>query len=69
MLIYPALDDLLEQVDSKYTLVTTSAKRARQIREGSRPQVKTNSFKEVTIALEEIAEGKVQYERIRDGIK
>ncbi len=68
-MLYPAVDDLLEQVDSKYTLAITAAKRARQIKEGSRPQVKTDSIKDVSIALEEIAKGKVQYERIRDGIK
>lgn len=68
-MLYPAVDDLLEHVDSKYTLAITAAKRARQIKEGSRPQVQTDSIKDVSIALEEIAAGKVQYERIRDGIK
>ena len=68
-MIYPSLDDLIKQVDSKYTLVITAAKRARQLRDGSVKQVKTKSLKEVSIALEEIAEGKVEYERIRDGIK
>ncbi len=68
-MIYPSLDELIKHVDSKYTLVITAAKRARQIREGSFPQIKTKSFKDVSIALEEIAEGKIKYERYRDGIK
>ncbi|MFY9114738.1 MAG: DNA-directed RNA polymerase subunit omega [Dethiobacteria bacterium] len=68
-MIYPSVDSLIEKVDSKYTLTITTAKRARQIREGSRPQVKTNSLKEVSIALAEIADDKVKYERVRDGIK
>ncbi len=68
-MIYPPIDDLLEQVDSKYTLSIAAAKRARQIRGGTIPRVKTDSLKEVSIALEEIVEGKVKYERKRDGIK
>ena len=68
-MIYPSLDDLIKQADSKYTLTIIAAKRARQIREGSIPQIKTKSLKDVSVALEEIAEGKVKYERIRDGIK
>ncbi|NLI69566.1 MAG: DNA-directed RNA polymerase subunit omega [Firmicutes bacterium] len=68
-MIYPSVDSLVEKVDSKYTLAITAAKRARQIREGSRPQVKTSSLKEVSIALAEIADDKIMYERVRDGIK
>ncbi len=68
-MIYPALDELVKQFDSKYTLVVAAAKRARKIREGSVPLVRSRSRKEVSIALDEIAAGKIRYERIRDGIK
>ncbi len=68
-MLYPSIDKLLKHVDSKYTLTIAAAKRARQIRNGSIPLVKTNSFKDVTVALEEIASGKIKYERVRDGIK
>jgi DNA-directed RNA polymerase subunit omega len=68
-MIYPSIDQLLSKVDSKYTLVITAAKRGRQIRDGSKPAVNCNSRKEVTIALHEIAEGMIEYERFRDGIK
>ena len=72
-------DDLLAQVDSKYTLVTLSAKRAREINsyynqlgEGRAefvpPLVETGlRNKPLSIALEEIAEGKINSER-PDGV-
>ncbi len=55
----PSLDELLPKVDSRYTLVVTAAKRARQITDGSAPAVATRSDKPVTIALYEILHGKV----------
>ena len=74
----PRIDLLLEHVDSKYALVTMAAKRARQINnyyrssreEGSiddipPPLVDTRSSNILTIALEEIKEGKISY-RYRD---
>jgi DNA-directed RNA polymerase subunit omega len=60
-MIYPSPDKIDKQVDSKYALVILAAKRAKQLKEGSRPRVPTDSTNPLTIALEEIAEGKVQY--------
>ncbi len=68
-MIYPSIDDLLTKVDSKYTLVIAAAKRARQLRSGSKRTVVTDYRKDVTTALHEIEEGNIEYERIRDGIK
>jgi len=74
-LIEPTIDQLLERVDSKYTLVTLAARRAREINsyysqlgegrgEFVPPLVETGfSNKPLSIALEEIAEGKIDYER------
>ena len=74
-MIEPKIDDLLAAVDSKYTLVIVSAKRAREINsyynqlgEGRAefipPLVETSlKSKPLSIALEEIAEGKISYER------
>jgi DNA-directed RNA polymerase subunit omega len=70
-MIEPPIEDLLDKVDSKFTLVTLSAKRARQINsyfnqlgEGLGaivpPQVASVSRKPLSIALEEIAAGKVK---------
>lgn len=68
-MIYPSIDDLLTKVDSKYTLVIAASKRGRQLRSGSKKTVDENYSKEVTTALYEIEAGKIEYERIRDGIK
>lgn len=69
----PRIDALLGKVDSKYALVSLAAKRARQINnyyrsreEGSiddipPPLIDTRSKNILTIALEEIAAGKISY--------
>ncbi len=69
MLMKPSIDELVKQVDSKYSLVIAAAKRARQIRDGSSPLVDASSKKEVTVALEEINAGYIKYQRTKDGIK
>lgn len=69
-MIYPSLDVLVDKVDSKYTLVVLAAKRAREIMSGETPPlVDSKSNKHVTIALEEVALGKISYERTKTGIK
>ena len=82
-MIEPKIENLLESVDSKYTLVLLGAKRARQINsyftqlgegvaEFTPPQVPLSAErapKSLSIALREIAQGKVTYERTADGIK
>ena len=68
-MIYPSIDNLLEKVDSKYTLVITAAKRSRQLRSGSKQTIEKDYRKDVTTALFEIEAGNIEYERIRDGIK
>ncbi len=56
-------------LQSKYTLVSVAAKRARQLLGGSKRRVDSLSEKPVTVALEELALGKLYFERTRDGIK
>jgi DNA-directed RNA polymerase subunit omega len=60
--IKPPLEELLEQVDTKYALVLAAAKRARQIKDGGLPLVDIDSTNPVTVALEEIATGKIRIE-------
>ncbi len=60
-MLNPSLIDLLENGESKYTLVMVTSKRARQIIDGAKPLVDTNSSKPVTIALEELLENKLEY--------
>ena len=68
MMIYPPINELLKTVDCRYTLVVETAKRARQLVSGD-PQLTEEQFiKLVSIAIQEIYEGKVTCER-REGLK
>jgi len=44
----------------KYSLVIAATKRAKQLSDGSKPLVSTDSSNQVAVALEEIALGKVR---------
>jgi DNA-directed RNA polymerase subunit omega len=77
-LMEPRIETLMHQVDSKFTLVTLAAMRAREINDYYNqlgeglgrivpPQVTSVSRKPLSIALEEIAESKIVYERIEPG--
>ena len=77
-LMDPPVEELLDKVDSKFTLVALSAKRARQINsyynqlgEGLGvvvpPQVTSVSGKPLTIAFEEIAAAKATFHRPEPG--
>ncbi|NLJ58887.1 MAG: DNA-directed RNA polymerase subunit omega [Tissierellia bacterium] len=59
-----SIDELVEMVDSRYSLVTIISKRARQIIDGSKPLIETNTIKPVAIAIEEFYQEK--YEAIYD---
>ena len=60
MLVKPSVTDLLTKVDNRYTLVIMVSKRARQIAAGALPLTKVEARSPVTIAANEIAEGKVR---------
>src|ERR1041385_183779 len=70
-LMNPRMEYLLERVDSKFTLVTLAAMRAREINDYYNqlgeglgkivpPQVTSVSRKPLTISLEEIEAGKIE---------
>lgn len=61
-MINPSIMDLLNKVDDRYSLVTITSKRARQIIEGSTILIDTKSKKALTIAINEIYQGEVGYE-------
>ena len=61
MMIYPAINDLVEKVGNRYTLVIEAAKRARQLSQGDTPLVHITSKKPVTIAVHEIMSDKIIY--------
>jgi DNA-directed RNA polymerase subunit omega len=77
-LMEPRIESLMGKVDSKFTLVTLAAMRAREINDYYNqlgeglgrivpPQVTSVSRKPLSIALEEISAGKIVYERIEPG--
>ncbi|MFG6118187.1 MULTISPECIES: DNA-directed RNA polymerase subunit omega [Thalassobacillus] len=62
MMLEPSIDSLQKQIKSKYTLVTLSARRARELQQEGEPMIqKPQSDKFVGVALEEIREGKLTY--------
>ena len=73
LMIKPRVDELLERTDSHYAAVMVAAKRARQLNsyyralgEGSYeeftpPMVDSSTGNYLTIALEELAQGKIEY--------
>lgn len=65
-MLYPSIDSLLTKIDSKYTLVTISAQRAREMQESeeSGPMIENPvSNKYVGIALEEIEKGELYVQK------
>ena len=63
MMVEPTTAELLKKTDSKFRLVIAAAKRARQIASGSEKLTdKKCEESPVTIAANEIAEGKVKIE-------
>lgn len=65
-MLYPAINELMKKVDSRYSLVVATAKRARELVNGSEPLIKTASSKAVSIAIEEIHDGKIEFENSSD---
>jgi len=64
MMIKPGISELSKCVDSRYTLVTMAAKRARMIGEERMHDMDAyGDEKPVSVAAEEIVEGKVGYVR------
>ena len=62
MMLYPAMKTLLEQVPSRSELVNVVACRARQIATEAEMAGEPLDDKPVTIAIREVADGKVSIE-------
>lgn len=59
MIVKPTVKELLTKVDNRFALVVATAKRARQIANNAEVLIHTEEEAPVTIAANEIAEGKV----------
>jgi DNA-directed RNA polymerase subunit omega len=77
-MIEPRIDELMSHVDSRYALVIVAAKRARQINsyhhqlgegmgfeDAPPPLIESRSKNYLTMAMEEIAQGKIAYQYAR----
>lgn len=58
-MLYPAMSDLLKNVDSRYLLVNVVAHRARQISIESEMTHEPLTDKPVTLAINEVARGEL----------
>ncbi|QAA33268.1 MULTISPECIES: DNA-directed RNA polymerase subunit omega [Clostridium] len=68
-MINPSIVDLLQKVDNRYSLVIVTSKRARQIIDGAEPYVKVDSNKPLTVSINEVNDGFVKYEQVKEGLK
>ena len=59
MIVEPTVGKLLTKAQNRYELVIATARRARQIAEGDEPKTSVKESSPVTLAANEIAEGKV----------
>ena len=59
MMVEPTVTDLLKKMDNRFELVVATAKRARQLSKGDKPLTNKEEASTVTLAADEIAEGKV----------
>lgn len=61
-MINPSFKELEKISKSRYSIVIMASKRARRIVDGSKPLCDTAACKPVTIAIDEIMNGKLKYE-------
>lgn len=59
MMVEPSVTDLLKKVNNQFELVVVTAKRARQLSKGAKPLTSKQEESTVTLAADEVAEGKV----------
>ena len=60
MMIYPPITELVKKTGSRYALVIETAKRTRQLVEGAQRLSDVKTSKDVTVAVNEIFEGKIE---------
>lgn len=63
MMNSPRLDEMMDQFDSKYTLVIVAAKRARQLTEENAQELHEKHINPVSLSLSEIAAQKIAYRK------
>lgn len=66
MIIDPPITSLSKRADCRYSLIVEISKRARQLVAGAEPLIDTDETKPVSIAVREIDQGLITYERGED---
>lgn len=59
----PAIGELCQKVDCRYTLVVEAAKRARELVDGAQALIDPKDMKPVSIAVDEINRGLLTFHR------
>lgn len=62
MMLYPAMNKLTEHIPNRYMMVNVVARRARQIAEEAEKNEVHLTEKPVTMAINEVAEGKFDHQ-------
>ena len=60
MIVKPTVNELLDHAENRFALVIATSKRARQIAKGDEKLTDSNEESPVTLAANEINEGKVE---------
>ena len=65
-MINPSVYKLKKITGDRYSLVVITSKRAREIIDGDEPLVNIKSNKALTIAINEVNEGKIEFEKVEE---
>ena len=62
-MLYPKIEDCIEQIGCKYTLAIVAAKRSKDLIKNAYASFADSKTKELTYALTEVSTGKLQINR------
>lgn len=62
MLNVPTINNLMDKVDSKYTLVIVASKRARHVIDHNPDMLTSGAVNPVTLALNDVVDGKLHWD-------
>jgi len=69
MIVKPTVNELLKHAENRFALVIATSKRAREISKGDKPLTDVKEESSVTLAANEINEGKVTIISKQDSIE
>ena len=69
MIVKPTVNELLKHAENRYALVIATSKRAREISKGDKPLTDVKEESSVTLAANEINEGKVTITSKQDSVE